>query len=105
MAGVYKTEIDDLSVITVRLDPEDTRVCDYCNDVLMVWEGKGRQRGSTTKKVKNALVVRKRCHSTKYGLVCDRCKADLQALVTYEAGEIVRADEMGNIEKIRTSAD
>ena len=100
MAGTYKTGINDISVITVRLDPKDTRVCDYCNDVLMVWDGDGRQRENTTKKVKNALVVRKRCHSTLYGLVCDECRGDLRALRTYEVGDIVRADEIGNIEKI-----
>ena len=100
MAETHVTEINDVSVIAVLLDPEDTRVCDYCNDVLIVWGGGEQQLNSEAKKGKNALIVRKRCHSTLYGLVCDKCKGDMQALRTYEAGDIVRADEMSNIEKI-----
>ena len=55
----------------VRLDPDDPRVCDYCNELLMAWEGDERQPDGTIKEGKNALVVRRRCHSTDYGLMCD----------------------------------
>lgn len=87
------------SIIFVRLAPDDPRVCDYCNELLISWDGDERQPDGTIKKGKNALVVRKRCHSTDHGLVCDRCKGDLPALKTFEVGDVVRADEMGILEK------
>jgi hypothetical protein len=87
-------------VIAVVLDPEDTRVCDYCNDVLISWDVDERQPNGTIKEGKNALVVRRRCHSTDYGLMCDRCRGDIEALKTFEAGDVVRADFWGSLEKI-----
>lgn len=81
---------NDVSVITVHLDPKDSRVCDYCNEVLMELSNGGAN---------SDLTVRKRCHSTPYGLLCDECKEDLRALRTYEAGDVVCADKSGNIEK------
>jgi len=100
MAAIHETEINSVSVIMVHLDPKDTRVCDYCNEILMVWGNGGQQSDNVAGRKKNALVVRKRCHSTLYGLVCDGCKGDLRTLRTYEVGDIVRADAAGNIEKI-----
>lgn len=100
MAETRKTKINGVLVITVHLDPDDTRVCDYCNSNLMVWDSEEQQANGTIKKGKNALVVRKRCHSTLYGLVCDKCKGDIQSLRTYEVDDVVRIDATGNIEII-----
>jgi len=101
MARVREFEINGCNVIAVMLDPEDTRVCDYCNELLIAWDGDERQPDGTTKEGKNALVVRRRCHSTDYGLMCDRCRDGIEALKTFEAGDVVRADALGNLEKIR----
>lgn len=98
MYKVHEMGINEVSVITVRLNPGDTRVCDYCNKILMACNG--RQTNNAGKGGENALVVQKRCHSTRYGLVCDECKEDIRALRTYEIGDVVRVDEKGNIEKI-----
>jgi hypothetical protein len=100
MARVREFEINGCNVIAVVLDPEDTRVCDYCNDVLISWEVDERQPDGTIKPGRNALVVRRRCHSTDHGLVCDGCRGGMEALKTFEAGEVVRADELGNMEKL-----
>jgi len=71
---IKQAEIDGVNVIMVCLAPDDPRVCDYCDELLMAWDGDERQPGGTIKMGKNALVVRRRCHSTDYGLMCDRCK-------------------------------
>jgi hypothetical protein len=99
MARVRDFEINGCNVITVMLDLEDTRVCDYCNEVLISWDGDERRPDGTIKEGKNALVVRRRCHSTDYGLMCDRCREKIRAIKTYELGGLVRADFLGNLEK------
>jgi hypothetical protein len=99
MARVRDFEINGCNVITVMLDLEDTRVCDYCNEVLISWDGDERRPDGTIKEGKNALVVRRRCHSTDYGLMCDRCRGKIRAIKTYELDELVRADFLGNLEK------
>ena len=98
---IKQTEIDGVNVIMMCLAPDDPRVCDYCNELLIAWDGDERQPGGTIKKGKSALVVRRRCHSTDYGLMCDRCKGNIKAIKTYELGELVRADFWGNLEKIK----
>jgi hypothetical protein len=98
---IKQTEIDGVNVIMMCLAPDDPRVCDYCNELLIAWDGDERQPDDTIKKGKNALVVRRRCHSTDYGLICDRCKGNIKAIKTYELGELVRADFWGNLEKIK----
>jgi len=96
---IKQTEIDGVNVIMVCLAPDDPRVCDYCNELLIAWGGGERRHDGTIKKGKNALVVRRRCHSTDYGLMCDRCKGKIKALRTFEVGDVVRPDPMGNLEK------
>jgi hypothetical protein len=89
LAKVEESELFGEPVIFVRLDPDDARVCDYCNDVLIVFDDDA-----------GALKVVKRCHSTSYGLMCDKCRGKIKAIRTYELGELVRADFWGNLEKI-----
>jgi hypothetical protein len=105
MARVREFEMNGCNVIAVVLDPEDTRVCDYCNEVLISWDEDERQTDGTVKPGRNALVVRRRCHSTDYGLVCEGCGGGIEALRTFEAGDVVRADSWGNIEKIEAMAN
>ena len=98
MAQVRSFDVDGLAVIEIRLDPNDPRVCDYCNELLISWDGDERQPDGKIREGKNALVVRKRCHSTDYGLMCDRYRGNIKALRTFEVGDVVRADPMGNLE-------
>lgn len=95
----FSTEKNEISVIMMELGPEDTRVCDFCDEVLIVWDDDELNKDGV-KKRKNALVVKKRCHSTSCGLICDSCKGDIESLKTYEVNEVVRVDKLGNIEKI-----
>ena len=98
---IKQTEIDGVSVIMVCLAPDDPRVCDYCNELLIAWNGDEWQLDGRIKKGKNALVVRRRCHSTVYGLMCDRYRGKIKALKTFEAGDVVRADPMGKPRKLQ----
>ena len=100
VVSVRETEIDGVPVIMVMLDHDDPRVCDYCNELLIAWDGDERRPDGTVRNGKNALVVRKRCHSTDYGLMCDGCRGKIKALKTFEVGDVVRADALGNLEKI-----
>jgi hypothetical protein len=100
MARVREFDVDGCNVIAVMLDPQDARVCDYCNEVLISWDGDERMPDESVKPGRNALVVRRRCHSTDHGLVCDGCRGGLEALTTFEPGDVVRADALGNLEKL-----
>ena len=60
-------------IIRVELDPGDPRVCDYCNRLLVD---------------EDARCVED-CHSTEYGLVCNRCLGSIESISSHKQGDMV----------------
>jgi hypothetical protein len=60
-------------IIRVELGPGDPRVCDYCNKLLVDHEAK----------------VVEECHSTEYGLVCNRCLGTIPPISSHRQGDVV----------------
>ena len=61
-------------MIHVRLYDGDPRVCDYCNRLL----------------VNEQAVAVKDCHSTDYGLMCNRCLGTIKPISSHKQGSFVK---------------
>jgi hypothetical protein len=61
-------------VIHVRLQDGDPRVCDYCNRLLVDEEG----------------IAVEDCHSTDYGLMCNRCLGGIKPFSSHKQGDFVK---------------
>ncbi len=66
-------DIPDEAVIQIKVPEGVSRVCDYCNTILI--DGKGG--------------VTKKAHLTDYGLMCDECLGEIKPITTYSKGENV----------------
>lgn len=76
MAEVNSYETENEFIIEVKLDEKDDRVCDYCNKLLVAYDEKQEK-----------LVCVENCHSTAYGLLCDKCKGSIETFRSYNKGE------------------
>ena len=77
---------DGVEVIRVELDPDDTRVCDYCNVACAVFEEPDIPRPQKPEEIpewvrrrvkEGRLNVVTECHVSDYGLLCEKCKEDI----------------------------
>jgi len=79
MAEINDYETENEFIIEVKLDEKDDRVCDYCNKLLVVYDEKQKK-----------LICVENCFSTAYGLMCEECRSDIEALKAYRKDEEYR---------------
>jgi len=76
MAEVREFSNDKEVIIQVKLDEKDTRVCDYCNKTLVTYDEKQKK-----------LICVENCYSTYYGLLCEGCIGNIEAIKSFKKQE------------------
>lgn len=79
MAEVNEYTTKDSFIIEVKLNEKDDRVCDYCNRLLVSYDEQ-----------KEKLICVENCYSTNYGLLCEKCRGNIDFLQDYRKDEEYR---------------